>query len=71
MEIIKKLEIHKIKRDGYIIEKLKPDCIFTTDEKPVSKVIKDLCDELKIEIRIIPMQDGLRTTEIIQKCKMS
>lgn len=64
-------EIYKIKRDGYVIEKLKPDYVFTTNEKPVSKIIMDLCDELHIEIKIIPVHDGPHTTEIIQKCKMS
>lgn len=64
-------EISKIKRDGYLIEQLKPDCIFTTDEKPVPKAITKLCEKLNVEIKIIPMYKGMHTTDIIKKCKDS
>lgn len=62
-------EKEKILRDGYLIEKLHPDIIFTSTEKPVPGIITDLCNKLNIEIKILPMQEGLHTTDIIQKCQ--
>ena len=62
-------EKEKILRDGYLIEKLHPDVIFTSTEKPVPSIIIDLCDKLNIEIKVLPMQEGLHTTDIIEKCK--
>lgn len=64
-------EIYKIKRDGYLIEQLKPDYIFTTDEKPVPRAIVELCNELKLNISVIPMYNSIHTTDIIKKCKES
>ena len=64
-------QISKIKRDGYIIELLKPDYIFTTDEKPVPIEIKELCSKTGVGIKIIPLYKGMHTTEIIKKCKDS
>ena len=62
-------EISKLLRDGYLIEQLHPDYIYTTDEKPVPSAIIDLCNELNIEIKIKKMKTGLHTTDIINKCK--
>lgn len=62
-------DISKLTRDGYIIEQLHPDYVYKTDEKPVSTVIKDICDELNIEIKVMKMQSGFHTTDIINKCK--
>ena len=64
-----KKEIEKVLRDGFLIEKLHPDIIFTSTEKPVPKIIIDLCNNLNIEIKILPMREGLHTTDIIEKCK--
>lgn len=62
-------EIDKVLRDGYLIEKLNPDMIFTSTEKSVPQIIIDLCNKLNVEIKILPMQKGLHTTDIIKKCK--
>lgn len=62
-------DIEKILRDGYLIEKLNPDMIFTSTEKPIPQIIIDLCNKLNIEIKVLPMQKGLHTTDIIEKCK--
>ncbi len=62
-------DIDKILRDGYLIEKLNPDMIFTSTEKPVPQIIIDLCNKLNVEIKVLPMQNGLHTTDIIEKCK--
>lgn len=66
-----KNDIDKVLRDGYIIEKLNPDMIFTSSEKPVPEIIIDLCNKLNVKIKIFPMQNGLHTTDIIEKCKKS
>ena len=70
-EIYSDEEIYKIKRDGYLIEKLNPDYVFTTNEKPVPNIIIDLCKQLNIKLNVFPMQEGLHTTDIIKKCKES
>lgn len=62
-------DISKLLRDGYLIEQLHPDYVYTTDEKKVPSVITDLCEKLDIEIKIIKMKSGLHTTDIINKCK--
>lgn len=62
-------DIEKILRDGYLIEKLNPNIIFTSTEKPVPQIIIDLCNKLNVEIKVLPMQNGLHTTDIIEKCK--
>lgn len=43
--------------------------IFTSTEKPVPQIIIDLCNKLNVEIKVLPMQNGLYTTDIIEKCK--
>jgi cytidyltransferase-like protein len=62
-------EIEKFLRDGYLIEILHPDIVFSSSEKPVPDIIADWCNKLDIEIKILPMQTGLHTTDIIEKCK--
>lgn len=59
----------KLMRDGYIIDLLRPNVIFTSTEKPVPKIIKDFCKEMKVDIKILPMGNGMHTTDIINKCK--
>lgn len=65
----KENEISKLLRDGYLIEQLHPNYVYSTDEKTVSEAISDLCDKLNIKIKIIKTRDGLHTTDIINKCK--
>ena len=62
-------DLNKIMRDGYLIELLRPNVIFTSDEKPVPEIITDFCNQLGVEIKILPMQTGMHTTDIINKCK--
>lgn len=61
--------IEKFYRDGYLIEMLKPNIVFTSSEKPVPQIIIDWCKKLDINIMILPMQNGMHTTDIIEKCK--
>ena len=60
----------KLKKDGYVIEKLKPDiCFYIPNVKPYSSIV-DICKELNV--KMLKDQNGdfkHHTTDIIEKCK--
>lgn len=62
----------KLKKDGYVIEKLKPDIYFyIPNVKPYDSII-DICKELNV--KMLKDQNGefrQHTTDIIEKCKKS
>lgn len=59
-----------LKRDGYVIEILKPDIYFyIPNVKPYDSIV-DICSELNV--KMIKDQNGIftqHTTDIIEKCK--
>lgn len=64
------LETEKFVRDGYIIEKIKPDEIFHIPGKKSLYPTKILCDRLNIKIKPIPHNKyKYHTSDIINKCK--
>ena len=63
-------EIYKLKRDGYILEKVKPDFIYNTSEYVITNTTRIMCNNLNIQIKNIPVQgNGVHTTDIINKIR--
>lgn len=61
-------DIYKLKRDGYIFEKLEPDNLYVTEDKNIAVSLLDMCKEKNININIIPVQGiNFHTTDIINK----
>lgn len=64
--------IKKLKRDGYVIEKLKPDIYFYIPNVEPYPSVVDLCKELNV--KLLEDQNGefsKHTTDIIKKIKNS
>lgn len=65
-------EVDKFMRDGYIIEKIKPDEIFHIPGKKSLTATSILCGILNIKISPIPYKKyAHHTSDIINKCKLS
>lgn len=65
-------EINKFIRDGYIIEKIKPNEIFHIPGKKSLTATSILCDILNIKIKPIPHKKyAHHTSDIINKCKLN
>lgn len=63
-------EINKFIRDGYIIEKIKPDEIFHIPNKKSLVATSILCDILNVKIKPIPHKKYVQhTSDIINRCK--
>ena len=61
-------DIYKLKRDGFIFEKLRPNVLYVTDDKKVSKGLLDICKEINTKVEIIPIQgNNFHTSDIIKK----
>lgn len=62
----------KLKKDGYVIERLKPDIYFyIPNVKPYNSIV-DICNELNVKILKDQNEDFKQhTTNIIEKCKIS
>ena len=61
-------DIYRLTRDGSIFEKVNANTLYVTEDKKVPKVIIDLCNEIKTEIKIIPVQgNDFHTSDIINK----
>ncbi len=61
----------KLKKDGYVIEKLKPDIYFYIPNiKPYESIV-DICNELNVKLLEDQNNKEFRhhTTDIIEKCK--
>lgn len=60
----------KLKRDGYVIERLKPDIYFyIPNVKPYNSIV-DICRELNVKMLKDQNKDFKQhTTDIIEKCK--
>lgn len=56
-------------RDGYIIDLLRPNIVFTSTEEPAPEIIKHFCKQMKIKIKTLPVGNGIHTTDIINKCR--
>lgn len=61
---------YRLLRDGSIFEKANANILFVTDDKMIPNVISDLCKEINIKIKIIPVQgNDFHTTDLINKIK--
>lgn len=61
-------DIYKLKRDGYIFEKLKPNNLYVTEDKNIAKSLVDICKETNININVVPVQGiNVHTTDIIKR----
>lgn len=60
----------KLKRDGYVIEALKPNIYFYIPNVKPYESIKDICQELNVKMTENPHKEFKQhTTDIIKKCQ--